>query len=51
LKSEGRESYEMLRKINEAFVFSDRFTALDAHLMGPRFDPNMFMKLGYLMSL
>ena len=26
-------------------------TALDAHLMGPRFDPNIFMKLGYLKSL
>jgi len=25
LKIEGRERYEMLRKINEAFVFSDRF--------------------------
>jgi len=23
----------------------------DAHLMGPRFGPNIFMKLGYLTSL
>jgi len=26
-------------------------TALDAHLMGPRFGPNVFMKLGYLTGL
>jgi len=27
------------------------YTALDAHLMGPRFCPNIFMKQGYLTSL
>jgi len=26
-------------------------TALDAHPMGPRFGPNIFVKLGYLTSL
>jgi len=31
--------------------YGQLFTALDAHLMGPRFGPNIFMKLGYFTSL